>query len=195
MAEPQSTDADVVSTAFTDKDSREGEHEAASVRAVMINRPREDLYEFWRDFTRFPRFMANVKKVELMESGRSRWVISGPRDRDVELTSEITADRSGEYIAWKSSDGSDIDHEGWVEFRDNAFGRGTEVRLFISYDPAMGTIGKVVAKVMQREPRIQARRDLRRFKQLMETGEIPTSEAGPAAPRGGMSDDKQEGVH
>lgn len=195
MPEPQSTDADVVSTAFTDKDAREGEHEAASVRAVMINRPREELYDFWRDFTLFPRFMANVKSVELMESGRSRWVICGPGDSDIELTSEITEDRPGEYIAWKSSEGSEIDHEGWVEFRDNAFGRGTEVRLFISYDPPMGTIGKVVAKVMQREPRIQARRDLRRFKQLMETGEIPTSKAGPAAPRGDMFDDKRQGVH
>ena len=191
MSEPQSTDADVVSTAFNDKDAREGEFEASSVRAVMINRPRDELYAFWRDFTRFPQFMANVKSVELMESGRSRWIIAGPMGKDVELTSEITEDRPGEYIAWRGSEGSDIDHEGWIEFRDNPFGRGTEVRLFISYDPPMGTLGKVVAKVMQREPRIQARRDLRRFKQLMETGEIPTSQAGPAAPRGGMNTDEQ----
>ncbi|WP_296819528.1 SRPBCC family protein [Brevundimonas sp.] len=195
MPEPQSTDADVVSTAYIDKDSREGEHEAASVRAVMINRPRQELYDFWRDFTRFPRFMQNVKTVEVMESGRSRWIIAGPGGSDIELTSEITDERPGEYIAWTSTDGSDIDHEGWVEFRDNAFGRGTEVRLFVSYDPPMGTVGKVVAKVMQREPRIQARRDLRRFKQLMETGEIPTSEAGPAAPRGGMTSENEQGKH
>jgi uncharacterized membrane protein len=181
--QPMSTDADVESTAFTDKDRIEGEHEAASVRAVMINRPRQELYDFWRDFRNLPAFMENVKSVEIMESGRSSWIVAGPAGADFELVSEITEERPGEYIAWRSLEESDIDHEGWIEFRDNPFGRGTEVRVFISYDPPAGTLGKVIAKVMQREPRIQARRELRRFKQLMETGEIPTSKAPDAAPR------------
>ena len=178
-----STDADVGSTAFLDKDRVEGEHEANSLRAVLINRPRQELYDFWRDLTNLPRFMENVKSVDLLESGRSRWIVAGPGDRDVELTSEITKDRPGEYIAWRACEDSDIDHEGWIEFRDNAFERGTEVRVFISYDPPGGVVGKVVAKVMQREPRLQARRELRRFKQLMETGEVSTSKAPDAAPR------------
>jgi len=185
MSDPQlSTDADVGSTAFLDKDQVEGEHEAASLRAVMINRPRQDLYDFWRDLKNLPLFMENVKSIELLESGHSRWIVAGPGGRGVGMTSEITEDRPGEFIAWRASEDSEIDHEGWIEFRDNAFGRGTEVRIFISYDPPGGVVGKVVAKVMQREPRIQARRELRRFKQLMETGEIPTSKAPDAAPRG-----------
>jgi uncharacterized membrane protein len=183
MTENLSTDADVNSAAFIDKDKREGEHEAASIRAVMINRPRQELYDFWRDFRNLPTFMENVKAVELMESGRSSWIIAGPGGADVELVSEITEDRPGEYIAWRSTQESDIDHTGWIEFRDNPFGRGTEVRVFVDYDPPAGALGKIVAKVMQREPRIQARRELRRFKQLMETGEIPTSKAPDAAPR------------
>jgi len=184
MTEHQmSTDAEVESTAFTDKDRIEGDHEAASVRAVMINRPRRELYDFWRDFRNLPAFMENVKSVELMESGRSSWLVAGPAGAEIELVSEITEDRPGEYIAWRSLEESDIDHEGWIDFRDNPFGRGTEVRVFISYDPPAGTIGKVVAKVLQREPRVQARRELRRFKQLMETGEIPTSKPPEAAPR------------
>lgn len=185
MSDPvQSTDADVQSTAFTDDDRVEGEFEASSVRAVLINRPRDELYAFWRDFRNLPTFMENVRGVELMESGRSRWLVAGPAGSEVELVSEITEDRPGEYIAWRSLQESDIDHEGWIEFRDNAFGRGTEVRVFISYDPPAGTVGKLVAKVMQREPRVQARRELRRFKQLMETGEVSTSKAPDAAPRG-----------
>ena len=130
-----------------------------------------------------PAFMENVKSVEVLESGRSRWIVAGPGGKEVELVSEITEDIPGERIAWTSSEGSDVDHQGWIEFKDNAFGRGAEVRVFISYDPPMGAVGKVVAKVMQREPRIQARRELRRFKQLMETGEISTSRAPEAAPR------------
>lgn len=178
-----STDADVQSPAFHDKDRIEGDFDANSIRAVMINRPRQELYDFWRDLRNLPAFMENVKSVELLEDGRSSWIVAGPAGAEFELVSEITEDRPGEYIAWRSLEESDIDHEGWVEFRDNAFGRGTEVRVFISYDPPAGTLGKVVAKVLQREPRVQARRELRRFKQLMETGEIPTSKAPDAAPR------------
>ena len=181
--EPLSTDAEVASPAFLDKDSVEGDYGASSIRAAMINRPRQELYAYWRDFTNLPTFMENVKSVEIMESGRSSWIVAGPAGADFELVSEITEERPGEFIAWRSLEESDIDHEGWIEFRDNPFGRGTEVRVFISYDPPAGALGKMVAKVMQREPRIQARRELRRFKQLMETGEIPTSKAPDAAPR------------
>lgn len=178
-----STDAQVGATAFTDSDRREGEYEASSLRAVMINRPRQALYEFWRDFRNLPTFMENVKSVDILEADRSQWAIAGPAGAEFDLVSTITEDIPGERIAWTSAEGSDIDHEGWVAFKDNAFGRGTEVRVFISYDPPAGVVGKIVAKVMQREPRIQARRELRRFKQLMETGEISTSKAPDAAPR------------
>lgn len=178
-----STDADVTPTALKDAEDV-GEYSSTSSTAVMINRPREELYAFWRDFRNLPAFMYNVKQVDLLESGRSRWIVRGPGDSDLEWVSEITEDIEGERIAWRSTEGADIDNEGWIEFRDNPFGRGTEVRVLISYDPPGGAVGKLVAKVMQREPRIQARRDLRRFKQLMETGEIPTSQAPHAAPRG-----------
>ena len=183
MSAPLSTDADVQSPAFNDKDDVEGAYDATSIRAVMINRPRQALYDYWRDFRNLPRFMENLKSVDLLDDVRSCWTVAGPAGAEIELVSEITEDRPGEYIAWRSTEDSDVDHEGWIEFRDNAFGRGTEVRVLISYDPPAGAVGKLVAKVMQREPRVQARRELRRFKQLMETGEISTSKAPDAAPR------------
>lgn len=183
-SENLSTDADVSSPAFLDPDRVEGEYRATSIVAMMINRPRQGLYDYWRDFSNLPRFAATVRSVETLQDGQSRWVVEGPGGTDVSLESEILEDVPGERIAWRSSEGSDIDHEGWIEFRDNAFGRGTEVRVLISYDPPGGTVGKVVAKAMQREPRIQGRRELRRFKQLMETGEVSTSAAPEAAPRG-----------
>ena len=183
MSEPQSTDADVQSPAFTDDSRVEGDHDATSIRAVMINRPRQELYAYWRDVRNLPTFMENVKAVHLLENDQSSWTVAGPAGTEVELVSQITQDRPGEYIAWRSTEDSDIDHEGWIEFRDNPFGRGTEVRVLISYDPPAGAVGKLVAKVMQREPRVQARRELRRFKQLMETGEVSTSKAPDAAPR------------
>jgi uncharacterized membrane protein len=96
----------------------------------------------------------------------------------------LTEDRPGEIIAWTTPEDAEIKHTGRIEFRDAPPGRGTEVTATIEYEPPAGEIGKAFAKLFQKEPKIQARRDLRRFKQLMETGEIPTSAAPDAAPRG-----------
>ena len=149
-------------------------------RTVSINRPREEIYREWRDFTKFPRFMDNVDSVEDLGDGRSRWTIKAPLGSSVELVTRITEDRSGETIAWKSEPESQIATEGRVELFEVAPGRGTAVRLTMKYDPPVGLPGRASAKIMQREPNVQARRDFRRFKQLMETGEVATN-ASPSA--------------
>ena len=149
-------------------------------RTVSINRSREEIYREWRDFTKFPRFMENVDSVEDLGDGRSRWTIKAPLGSSVELVTRITEDRSGEAIAWKSEPESQIATEGRVELFEVAPGRGTSVRLTMKYDPPAGLPGRAIAKILQREPNVQARRDLRRFKQLMETGEVATN-ASPSA--------------
>ncbi len=154
-------------------------------RTVTINRPARELYDFWRDFTHFPQFMDNVRSVEKLDERRSRWVIEAPAGTSIEFTSRITEDVPGKLIAWESEEGASVPNRGRVEFLDAAPGRGTMVRATISYDPPAGALGKAVAKVLQREPNVQARRDLRRFKQLMETGEITTS----ASPSGRKSEE------
>jgi uncharacterized membrane protein len=148
-------------------------------RTVTIGKPRDELYREWRDFSRFPRFMENVEKVEAAGDGASRWTIKAPAGTTVELVTRITEDEPGWAIAWESDESSDIRTNGRVEFIDAAPGRGTMVRLIMKYDPLGGIIGQGIAKLLQREPNIQARRDLRRFKQLMETGEVTTN-AGPS---------------
>ena len=151
-------------------------------RTVTIDRPREEIYEAWRDFTWFPDFMENVEQVQDLGDGRSRWVIKGPAGKDVELVTRIVEDVPGERLAWESEEASDIDTAGILELTDAPPGRGTYVRLLMSYDPPGGAIGRGIAKLLQREPSLQARRDLRRFKQLMETGEV-TLNASPSARR------------
>jgi uncharacterized membrane protein len=148
-------------------------------RTVTVNKPREELYAFWRDFTNFPAFMDNIRSVEKLDEKRSRWVIEAPAGTTVEFTSRITEDEPGRVIAWESEEGASIRNSGRIDFLDAAPGRGTMVRATVEYDPPLGSFGKVVAKVLQREPNLQARRDLRRFKQLMETGEV-TSSASPS---------------
>ena len=101
-------------------------------------------------------------------------MVRAPAGRAVEWDAIITEDEPGERIAWASTEGADVANSGRITFRD-AGARGTVVTATILYDPPAGIIGKVVAKMFQREPAIQARRDLRRFKQLMETGEVATA--------------------
>ncbi|PXA84778.1 cyclase [Nostoc sp. 3335mG] len=143
-------------------------------RAVTINKPAAELFAYFRDFSKLSSFMENVVRVDVLDGSRSHWVVKAPAGKTVEWDARITEERAGELIAWVSEDGADIANSGRIEFRD-AGTRGTVVTATIAYDPPAGTIGKLVAKLFQREPAIQARRDLRRFKQLMETGEIATS--------------------
>ena len=143
-------------------------------RSVTINRPRSELYGYFRDFTNLPTFMDNVVSIAMLDATRSHWVVKAPGGRTVEWTAKLTEEQDGEALAWVSEDGADVPNSGRVTFRD-AGARGTVVTAMILYDPPAGAIGKLVAKIFQREPAIQARRDLRRFKQLMETGEVATS--------------------
>lgn len=150
-------------------------------RTVSINRPRQELYEFWRDFGNLPLFMENIEDVTVVNGNLTHWIVSGPAGSDLEWDSEITEDIPGEVIAWRSVTGASIKNSGRVEFSDSSNGRGTVVTVTIAYDPPAGKLGKAFAKVFRREPKIQARQELRRFKQLMETGELPTAAMRPEA--------------
>jgi uncharacterized membrane protein len=161
---------------------REQETDAHRIvgRTVTIARPRDEVYARWRDFPRFPDFMENVSLVEPLDERRSRWRVEGPGGTPIEFISAITQDEPGKLIAWASEEDAAVANSGRVTFRDAPGGRGTEVDLEIAYNPPGGSVGAMVAKMFQREPNIQARRDLKRFKQLMETGEIATSRMRPA---------------
>jgi uncharacterized membrane protein len=153
-------------------------------KTVTINRERQALYAFWRDFRNLPLFMENIESVTVMDGGRSHWKVKAPAGTDVEWDSIIVEDIPGEVIEWRSTEQASVKNSGRIEFRDSGNGRGTWVSATIAYDPPAGKLGKAIATVFGREPKLQARRDLRRFKQLMETGEIATSEPPLAAPRG-----------
>jgi uncharacterized membrane protein len=152
-------------------------------RTVSINRPRSELYACWRDFQNLPHFMENIESVTVMDGNKSHWTVRAPGDRSVEWDAILTEDVPDSVIAWASVKDASVRNSGRIEFRDSTNGRGTIVTATIVYDPPGGVLGKAVAKLFQREPNIQARRDLRRFKQFMETGEVSTSQPPDAAPR------------
>jgi uncharacterized membrane protein len=150
-------------------------------RAVTIDRRPEELYAFWRDVSNLALVMSDVEQIDVIDDTRSHWVVKAPGGKTVEWDSVIVEDVPGRRIAWRSAEGAEVDNRGWVEFRDGPTGRGTEVHALIQYDAPAGLLGRLIAKAFQHEPNTQARRELRRFKQLMETGEITSSEG----PRGG----------
>ena len=147
---------------------------ALVARAVTINKPVAELYAYFRDFSNLPTFMENVVSIDVRDSTHSHWVVKAPGGTTVEWDATVTEERENATIAWVADEGADVPNSGRVEFRD-AGARGTVVTATILYDPPAGVVGKIIAKMFQREPAIQARRDLRRFKQLMETGEIATA--------------------
>ena len=147
---------------------------SVSAAVVTIAKPPEELYAFWRDFSNLAGVMENVETIETVDAGHSTWTVKAPGGRTVHWDAEVTEDEPGRVIGWQSVEGADIRNSGRVEFH-GVEGRGTVVRAVIAYDPPGGALGALVAKLFQREPAIQARRDLRRFKQFMETGEILTS--------------------
>jgi uncharacterized membrane protein len=151
------------------------ESEELVERTVTINRPRHELYMFWRDFGNLTLIMENIESVTEVDERRSHWVVRAPAGTTLEWDSVIVEDIQDELISWQSAPGADVTHSGRIDFRDAPGGRGTLVTATIAYEPPAGAVGKLVAKLFQREPKIQARRDLRRFKQFMETGEIATS--------------------
>lgn len=145
-------------------------------RSVTIRKPRAELFEYWRDFSNLTKFMENVEAIEDVDGGGSLvWKIKAPAGRSVDVKTVISGEKQNEHIAWRSVDGSDIETHGEVRFEDAPGDRGTRVRLILSYDPPAGALGRSIAKLFQREPQVQVRHDLKRFKMLMETGEIATS--------------------
>ena len=147
-------------------------------RTVTIDKPAADLYAFWRDFRNLPQVMVNLESVEPLAGGdtRHRWTIKAPAGTDVAVETEVGHDEEGKLIAWRSVPSSEIETRGRVSFEEAPGDRGTRVTLEIAYDPPAGEIGRLIAKAFGREPNIQARHALKRFRMLMETGEIATSQ-------------------
>jgi uncharacterized membrane protein len=146
--------------------------------AVTINRPIGDVYGFWRNFENFPTFMAYLESVRSIDTHRSRWRAKGPAGLTVEWDAEIVEERENELIAWRSMPGSSVQHRGAVRFEHAPGGRGTEVHVELEYNVPGGELGRGIAWLFGREPEHEIHSDLRRFKQLLETGEIPVSD-GP----------------
>jgi uncharacterized membrane protein len=149
-------------------------------QAVTIGCPRAEVWRFVRDLAGFPRWAWHVESVTPQgEGGRSRWVVRGPGGTRLSWDAQVEREVENERLSWQSVPGSDIRHAGLISLRDAPGGRGTELVLHLAYDAPGGTLGRTLARLFGEEPGIQARDDLRRLKQLLETGEIATNAMRP----------------
>lgn len=162
-------------------------------RSIVVNRPPEECYRFWRDFENLPRFMRHLESVRVVDERHSHWVARAPAGRTVEWDSNLTVDRPGRLLAWRSVKGADVANAGAVRFEPGPGGRGTLIRVRMQYDPPGGMLGAVAARIFGEEPELQVKEDLRRFKQMLEAGEIPTTRGQPSGRRSLMARMTREG--
>jgi uncharacterized membrane protein len=149
-------------------------------KTLTINKSPEELYNFWHDFENLPTFMKHLKSVKVYDQKRSHWVATAPMGASVEWDADIINDQPNKLIAWASVEGADVDNSGFVRFTPAPADRGTEVKVVIEYNPPGGAVTAAIAKLFGEEPEQQLGDDLRRFKMLMEAGEIATTEGQPS---------------
>jgi len=152
---------------------------------VSLEKPLDEVYQFWRRLENLPRFMRHLEDVTQYGDGRSHWVACGPSGSRFEWDAEIINDVQNKVIGWRSLPNADVVSAGSVNFRSARDGRATEVAVHLQYAPPGGRLGAFAAKLFGKEPSQTIREDLRRLKQVLEAGEIPR--AVPDAGRGRWS--------
>jgi uncharacterized membrane protein len=157
--------------------------EMDTTATTTVGLPEQEVYGMWRHLDNLPKFMAHLEEVRLDGNGRSHWRAGAPFGRTVEWDAEITEDVPGQRIAWRSVGSADIYNEGSVQFVPAPGGRGTEVHVKLRYEMPGGKLGEAVARYFGEDPRQQLDDDLRRFKQVAETGEVMRSEGAPGGKR------------
>jgi uncharacterized membrane protein len=150
--------------------------------AITVNRPPAEVYRYWHDFAHLPDFMTNVASVEDRGGGRWHWRSKAKEEtRDDEVAEwdiEIVTDEAA-LIAWRSVAGSDLASEGTVRFAPAPGDRGTEVVVELDYQTSEGKVASLVKRLLGEEPGMQLKEDLRRFKQVLEAGEVLRSDGSP----------------
>jgi len=161
-------------TAVTANQGEKVEH------AILINRPPQEVFAFWRRLENLPQFMQHLVSVEVLDDGHSHWVAKGPLGLTAQWDAEVYGERPNEMIAWRSLSGSQVDTAGSVHFHAVRAGQATELHVSLKHDPPAGSVGIAVAKMFGESPKHQITEDLRRLKQLLEAGEIATTDGQPS---------------
>ncbi len=151
-------------------------------KSITVNTTPEEAYRFWHNFENFPRFMRHLYSVRTTGPRWSEWIARTPKG-NISWTAEIIEDRESELISWRSRPDSEIENYGSVRFRNALDNKGCIVQVRVQYRPIARRGGNLLVKFLGKVPEFQIREDLRRFKALIEAGEIPTTEGQPSGRR------------
>jgi uncharacterized membrane protein len=160
-------------------------------QAITINRPRAEVYRFWRDLPNIAQIMQHVDSIRILSPERSHWIVKGPGGKPMEWDAEIINEVEGELIAWRSLEGAEVPNAGSVHFKDAAGGRGTEIRVELQYVPPGGVVGASVAMLFGEAPSQQIAKDLKDLKAQMEAGFLPQTAGQPVGSKTCEIDKKQ----
>jgi uncharacterized membrane protein len=144
-------------------------------QSVTVGGSADRLYRYWRDLKNLPRLFENILSIDEIDHTRSRWTLTAPGGINLTWVAEITVDRENDMIGWRSLGGADIDNAGYIRFERATGGRGTVVRIALQYNPPAGRLGAAVSTLFGERPASQIQEALRKFKRVMETGEIPVA--------------------
>ena len=149
----------------------------------------------WRDVEAAPFWQDQIEKVTRTGQMTSHWVMgTGAKDKGnhkektIEWDSEILRDEPGRRIAWRSI-GGESDNAGEVIFESSPGGRGTLVTVLQEF--RMGKLTSAWQTIVGRNPKQAVIENLRHFKALAETGEIPRTQGQPHGPRGTIAEIKK----
>lgn len=154
---------------------KHAESDTFAAGSTTVGKPPAEVYAYWRDLANLPRFMAHLDSVQVTDSRRSHWRATAPFGRTVEWDAEIVEDEPGRHISWRATEQADVHNEGRVEFKPAPGEQGTEVRVTLRYR-GMGALARAAARYFGEEPKQHLDDDLRRFKQVVETGEVVRSD-------------------
>ena len=166
------------------KAARTSSSQSDSQATFLLNASAEEAYKLWRNFAGLPRFMVHLKSVRELDNRHSAWIAVGPGGREIRWNAEILDEIPNQRIAWRSLPNSDIQTSGSVEFRPDPQGRGTYLTANVQYGLPGGALASGLAALFGKNPQFVVREDVRRFKQLLETGEVPTTAGQTHGPRG-----------
>ena len=145
-------------------------------KTITINAPVERVFRLWANYQNFPQFMSNVRDVKDLGDGRSHWIVAGPAGTSVEWDAVTTSYTPNEVLAWRTEPNSIVQHAGIIRFLANPDG-STTVNIRLTYNPAVGGLGHLVASLFGADPKSQLEEDLVRMRSFVETGKVPSDAA------------------
>jgi uncharacterized membrane protein len=153
-----------------------GRHAISIQKTINLNAPVDRVFRLWANYQNFPHFMSNVREVKALGDGRSHWIVSGPAGTSVEGDAVITSYSPNEVLAWHTEPNSLVQHAGIIRFLSNPDGN-TTMNIRLTYNPAVGGLGHIVASLFGADPKSQMDDDLVRMKSFIETGKVPSDAA------------------